>query len=58
LDVGDSQATLLKKIEELTLYVIDQNKTLLNQQKLIEQQASLLKCQQEQLDVLKKQIKK
>lgn len=26
LDLGDSQATLLKKIEELTLYVIQQNK--------------------------------
>ena len=26
LDVGDNQATLLKKIEELTLYVIEQNK--------------------------------
>ncbi|OQP63242.1 hypothetical protein A3860_25470 [Niastella vici] len=28
LDVGDNQATLLKKIEELTLYLIDQNKKL------------------------------
>lgn len=26
LDVGDNQAVLLKKIEELTLYIIDQNK--------------------------------
>jgi hypothetical protein len=26
LDVGDNQATLLKKIEELTLYIIQQNK--------------------------------
>jgi hypothetical protein len=26
VDVGDNQATLLKKIEELTLYVIEQNK--------------------------------
>jgi hypothetical protein len=26
LDLGDNQATLLKKIEELTLYVIEQNK--------------------------------
>ena len=28
LDVGDNQAALLKKIEELTLYIIDQNKRL------------------------------
>jgi hypothetical protein len=26
LDLGDNQATLLKKIEELTLYLIEQNK--------------------------------
>jgi len=26
VDLGDNQATLLKKIEELTLYIIDQNK--------------------------------
>jgi uncharacterized coiled-coil protein SlyX len=26
IDVGDNQATLLKKIEELTLYVIEQQK--------------------------------
>jgi hypothetical protein len=28
LDVGDNQATLLKKVEELTLYLIDQSKKL------------------------------
>jgi hypothetical protein len=28
LDLGDNQAVLLKKIEELTLYIIDQNKKL------------------------------
>jgi hypothetical protein len=28
IDLGDNQATLLKKIEELTLYVIEQNKQL------------------------------
>lgn len=33
LDVGSNQATLLKKIEELTLYLIDQNKTILKLQK-------------------------
>lgn len=30
LDVGDNQATLLKKIEELTMYVIEQNKKILS----------------------------
>jgi len=38
LDVGDNQATLLKKIEELTLYVIEQNKRLSEQEKKMEVQ--------------------
>jgi hypothetical protein len=40
LDVGDNQATLLKKIEELTLYMIDQSK---KQQKLEEEVVELKK---------------
>jgi len=32
IDLGDNQATLLKKIEELTLYAIEQNKKLAEQQ--------------------------
>jgi hypothetical protein len=36
LDVGDNQAVLLKKIEELTLYVIQQQKQLEAQQQKIE----------------------
>ena len=43
LDVGDNQATLLKKIEELTLYVIEQNKK--------------LESQQQQIDAMKKELK-
>jgi len=50
LDLGNNQAALLKKIEELTLYVIEQNKKL-------EQQGTLLKKQQERLKVLEKRIK-
>jgi hypothetical protein len=37
LDLGDNQAVLLKKIEELTLYVIEQNKRNDDQQKMIQQ---------------------
>jgi hypothetical protein len=33
--VGDNQAVLLKKIEELTLYVIEQNKKIEELQKLV-----------------------
>lgn len=37
LDVGDNQATLLKKIEELTLYVIEQQKEISALKKEVEQ---------------------
>lgn len=42
LDLGENQAILLKKIEELTLYMIDQNKRMDEQQKLIEEQRKML----------------
>jgi hypothetical protein len=45
LDLGENQAALLKKIEELTLYVIEQNKKLEEQQKelnAVKQQLSTL----------------
>jgi len=38
LDLGDNQAVLLKKIEELTLYIIDQNKRIIEQQKQLDNQ--------------------
>jgi len=38
LDLGDNQTVLLKKIEELTLYLIEQNKKIIEQQKQIEEQ--------------------
>ena len=44
VDVGDNQAALLKKVEELTLYLIEQNKR--------------LKAQQQQIDALKKLVRK
>ena len=47
LDLGDNQAILLKKIEELTLYVIEQNKRIDGQQKLLQQQ-------QQQIEELKR----
>ena len=36
LDLGDNQAILLKKIEELTLYVLELNETVIKQQNQIE----------------------
>jgi len=42
LDMGDNQATLLKKIEELTLYVIEMEKNQKQQQQEIQQLKKLL----------------
>jgi hypothetical protein len=57
IDLGNNQATLLKKLEELTLYVIEQNKKQENQEKLIQEQSKLLQAQQQRLEELEKQIK-
>jgi hypothetical protein len=51
IDLGDNQAVLLKKIEELTLYIIEQNK------KTEQQQQQMDKLQQ-QLDQLNAFLKK
>ena len=55
LDVGAGQAALLKKIEELTLYSIDQDKKIAEQNKRQEsqdQQLALLKKEVEELKML------
>lgn len=51
LDLGQNQAALLKKVEELTLYMIDQNKKLEDQAKQLQQ----LRVENEQI---KKQLTK
>ncbi len=65
LNLGDNQATLLKKIEELTLYAIDANKKIEQQQKLAEQQQQqqteqmkLLQQQSEIIKQLQEEVKK
>jgi hypothetical protein len=52
IDVANNQAALLKKIEELTLYVIEQEKQLQSQKEEI----SELKKQSSELSELKKQV--
>jgi len=49
IDLGDHQAALLKKVEELTLYLIEENKAL-------KEQNARLQEQQRQIDELKKLI--
>lgn len=65
VNVGKTEAVLLKKIEELTLYMIEQQKVSREQEKRIKKQRnSLLKennqieNMQKELDKLKKSIKK
>lgn len=56
MDVGDQQAALLKKIEELTLYTIAQEKELKNQNKRLEAQATELSALRQEMVELKKMI--
>jgi hypothetical protein len=61
LNLGDNQAVLLKKIEELTLYIIDLNKKSEEQNKKIaelEKKDSEMKEMKKQLEELKKMILK
>ncbi|MDR3713343.1 MAG: hypothetical protein P4L51_11040, partial [Puia sp.] len=61
LDLGASQSELLKKIEELTLYLIEQNKKIKLQEDKIDQLVSVnekLEKQQAEIDALKELVKK
>ncbi len=53
-DVGETQSILLKKVEELTLYIIEQNKSIIKQTKSIEQQNKKIKKMEKQISQLKK----
>jgi len=63
LSLGDMNAKLLKKVEELTLYLIDQNKKnnvreeeLKNQQSELNNQKNINQSLQQEIDELKKQV--
>ncbi|HWK02992.1 MAG TPA: hypothetical protein VNS58_05150 [Puia sp.] len=56
VDVGDHQAAVLKKIEELTLYNIAQEKELKDQNKRLETQATELSALKQEIAELKKMI--
>ncbi|RBL88123.1 hypothetical protein [Chitinophaga flava] len=56
LDLGQNQANLLRKIEELTLYMIDQHKKMEAQQQLILNQQELLQEQSKQLKALENKL--
>lgn len=54
LELGEMNKTLMKKVEELTLYLIEQNKALTDQKNQILNQQKLLEKQQQDIDELKK----
>ena len=56
IDLGDHAAALLRKVEELTLYLIQQDKTISAQEAKLSRQAAQLTEQQAQLDALQKQV--
>ena len=58
IDLGANQAAILKKVEELTLYLIDENKQLRSQNSQLEEQNKKIADQQRQIDELKALIKK
>jgi hypothetical protein len=58
VDVGDNQAVLLRKIEELTLYTIGQNKRLDVQEQTMQTQKEQIKSLETELETLKQMIGK
>jgi len=55
IDVGANQNALLKKVEELTLYTIEQGKKMEEQQKTIEEQNKILMQMKVEIEELKKE---
>ncbi|QKJ31065.1 hypothetical protein HQ865_15315 [Mucilaginibacter mali] len=53
IDLGDMNTKLLKKVEELTLYMIEKDKEITE----LKQQEAINKLQQKQIDELQKQVK-
>jgi hypothetical protein len=54
IDVGANQNVLLKKVEELTLYTIEQSKKTEEQQKVIDEQYKMLVQMEAEIEELKK----
>jgi len=56
LSVGENQVKLLQKVEELTLYLIEKDKQIKEQQAINQSQTTQLSFQQQEIDELKKQV--
>lgn len=57
INVGEMNILLLEKVEELTLYLIEQDETVKKQQQTVEAQQKLLEKQQEQIELLIEEVK-
>jgi len=57
LNLGEMNLRLLKKVEELTLYIIDKDKQLAEQNIKLSDQQQSIKSQQAQIDELREQLK-
>lgn len=53
-ELGEYQTKLLQKTEELTLYMIEQEKQLKQQKELLQQQQDMIRLLQQQVEALKK----
>ncbi|GGB14702.1 hypothetical protein [Puia dinghuensis] len=58
IDIGGNQAALLKKIEELTLYLIDQDKTIQEYKEKFKAQDEQAKAQEQQVKALEERIER
>lgn len=58
INLGEMNGKLLQKIEELTLYIIDQDKQSKAQKQIIDQQGELLKAISDKLETIQAGIKK
>jgi hypothetical protein len=56
ISLGDMSMTLLKKVEELTLYLVEKDKTEQELKLINEKQSAALKLQQSQINELKKSL--
>ncbi|MCC8427254.1 hypothetical protein [Mucilaginibacter sp. UR6-11] len=57
LDLGETNRLLLKKVEELTLYLLEKDKQATDQQKLLTEQQQINQSLQQQINQLAKKIK-
>jgi len=57
LNLGEINEQLTKKVEELTLYMIDKDQQLKDEQSKVKEQENKISAQQEQIELIKQQLK-